>query len=398
MKRFLLFAICCIGISASAQDLTGIWRGGFRSMAKNRLMEMLGQDDRYKFEVQLDQKEKAFAGVTYSYLTTVFYGKATCQGTVNPKTGKVLLDELKIVEQRMSSGGGICLMTLFLQYSKVGDEEFLEGTYTSMKLSDSTDCGKGTVFLRKVVTSDFYKEPFLVEREKEADKKPLVAAPKPDSAVAKKVTPAPDKPAVTKKVTTPPTSTAKTKTTPVTKPVTKPPATSKTNTIVKKADPPKTPPVAKVTEPNLTTKPIIVDTVKKVEKPVVAAPTVPTPKILVTRENELVKTIVTSANEIYIRIYDNGSVDNDTISVYLDKKLVLSKQRLTEKAIPLKIKLDDDNTYHELVMVAENLGEVPPNTSLMVVEAGKQTFEVRITSTEQKNAVVIFKYDAGSKK
>jgi hypothetical protein len=397
MKRFLLFAICCVGISASAQDLTGIWRGGFRSMAKNRLMEMLGQDDRYKFEVQLDQKDKAFAGVTYSYLTTVFYGKATCQGTVNPKTGKVLLDELKIVEQRMSSGGGICLMTLFLQYSKVGDEEFLEGTYTSMKLSDSTDCGKGTVFLRKVVTSDFYKEPFLVEREKDADKKPLVAAPKTDSVVAKKVTPAPDKPAVTKKVTPPPTSTAKK--TPVTKPVSKPPATTtpKSNATVKKADPPKTPPVAK-TEPTLTTKPIIVDTVKRVEKPVVVAPSVPTPKILVTRENELVKTITTSANEIYIRIYDNGSVDNDTISVYLDKKLVLSKQRLTEKAIPLKIKLDDDNVYHELVMVAENLGEVPPNTSLMVVDAGKQTFEVRITSTEQKNAVVVFKYEAGSKK
>lgn len=394
MKRFLLFAICCIGISASAQDLTGIWRGGFRSMAKNRLMEMLGQDDRYKFEVQLDQKDKAFAGVTYSYLTTVFYGKATCQGTVNPKTGKVLLDELKIVEQRMSSGGGICLMTLFLQYSKVGDEEFLEGTYTSMKMSDSTDCGKGTVFLRKVVSSDFYKEPFLVEREKDGDKRPLAAAPKPDSVVTRKVIPAPDKPAVTKKVTPPPTATVKKP--PVTKPVTKPPATTpKSNTIVKKSTPAKIPPVAASTEPDLTTKATIVDSVKKVEKPVVVAPPVPTPRILLARENELVKTIVTNAPEIFIRIYDNGSVDNDTISVYLDKKLVLSKQRLTEKAIPLKIKLDDGNAYHELVMVAENLGEVPPNTSLMVVDAGKQTFEVRITSTEQKNAVVVFKYKPG---
>ncbi|WP_315815743.1 hypothetical protein [Paraflavitalea speifideaquila] len=170
MKRFLLFTICCISISASAQDLTGIWRGGFRSTVKNRLMEMLGQDDRYKFEVQIDQQDKRFSGVTYSYLTTVFYGKATCEGTVNPKTHKVLLEEIKIVEQRMSSGGGICIMTLFLQYSKVGEEEFLEGTYSSMKTSDSSDCGKGTVFLRKVVTSDFYKEPFLVEREKEAEK------------------------------------------------------------------------------------------------------------------------------------------------------------------------------------------------------------------------------------
>jgi hypothetical protein len=44
-------------------------------------------------------------------------------------------------------------------------------------------------------------------------------------------------------------------------------------------------------------------------------------------------------------------------------------------------------------MVAENLGEIPPNTSLMIVDTGKMQQEVRITSTEQKNAVVIFKYN-----
>jgi hypothetical protein len=44
-------------------------------------------------------------------------------------------------------------------------------------------------------------------------------------------------------------------------------------------------------------------------------------------------------------------------------------------------------------MVAENLGEIPPNTSLMVVNAGSKQYEVRITSNEQKNAVVIFKYE-----
>lgn len=347
-------------------------------------MEMLGQDERYKFEVQVDQHGKQFSGVTYSYLTTVFYGKATCQGTVNPKNGKVLLEEIKIVEQRMSSGGDICIMTLFLQYSQIGEEEFLEGTYTSTKTRDSTDCGKGTVFLRKVTTSDFYKEPFLAEREKEAEKKQPVITRKPDSkAIVKKTTP----------VTKPPVNT--TKKPPANTPAVKKPATTTTakkpnsNTTVKKTTPVTKPPAnkppvtTKPAESNLATKPVVIDSMKKVEKPVVAPP-VAAPKILLTRENELVKTITTNAKEIQIKIYDNGSVDNDTISVYLDKKLVLSKQRLTEKALTLKIKLDDENNYHELVMVAENLGEIPPNTSLMIVDAGKQQYEVRITSTEQK--------------
>jgi hypothetical protein len=135
-----------------------------------------------------------------------------------------------------------------------------------------------------------------------------------------------------------------------------------------------------------------VDTVKKAEVKMPPLASIPTPKVLASRENELVKTIVTSATEIEINIYDNGTVDNDTISVYVDKKLVLSKKRLTEKALTLKVNLDESASYHELVMVAENLGEIPPNTSLMVVKAGKQEYEVRITSTEQKNAVVVFKY------
>ena len=54
--------------------------------------------------------------------------------------------------------------------------------------------------------------------------------------------------------------------------------------------------------------------------------------------------------------------------------------------------MDEDNSEHELVMVADNLGRIPPNTSLMIVEAGEKRYDVRITSTEQKNAVIRFKY------
>src|SRR6266700_3581034 len=197
MKQFLFVIFYCISITAWGQDMTGIWRGNFRSN-NGRMLDMLGEDSRYKFEVQVDQKDKEFDGVTYSYLTTIFYGKATCRGTFNAKTKKVLLEELKIVEVRMSSMSNACIMTCFLQYSKVGDEEFLEGTYTSMNTSDSSNCGRGTVFLRKVTTSDFYEEPFLLKHNKQKDNE---SKTKPDSnVVAKKapVTPL-KKPVVTAK-------------------------------------------------------------------------------------------------------------------------------------------------------------------------------------------------------
>jgi hypothetical protein len=43
-------------------------------------------------------------------------------------------------------------------------------------------------------------------------------------------------------------------------------------------------------------------------------------------------------------------------------------------------------------MVAENLGSIPPNTALMVITAGAKRYELFITSTEQKNAVVVVEY------
>lgn len=377
MKLFLLFLLSGLGFCVQAQDLTGIWRGNFRrtpTAANSKLMELLGGDERYKFEVQIDQRAKQFKGVTYSYLSTIFYGKATCRGTVDLRSKKVMLEEQKLVEVRMAGGDVACVMTLFLQYSKTDGEEFLEGTYTSFNTTDSTNCGKGTVFLRKVTTSDFYEEPFLVEREK-AKQRSVTSKPAPQKPIAK-ATPA-AKPPVKKPVTT-----AKTNTT--SKPTTtaKPPAPK--NNITR----------APVTRPKTDMKIVQTDTVRKTEiKPQYKIPdNIPVPKVLANRDNELVKTITTNAREVVINIYDNGTVDNDTISVYLDKKLVLSRKRLTEKAITLKLNLDDESNYHELVMVAENLGEIPPNTSLMVVNAGNKQYEVRITSNEQKNAVVIFKY------
>jgi hypothetical protein len=104
------------------------------------------------------------------------------------------------------------------------------------------------------------------------------------------------------------------------------------------------------------------------------------------------KSLVVNDPDVVVKLYDNGEIDDDTISVFFDKKLMVSQKRLSTSPITIKLKLDGEDDVHELVMVAENLGRIPPNTSLMIVEAGDQRFDVRITSTEQKNALVRFRY------
>lgn len=115
----------------------------------------------------------------------------------------------------------------------------------------------------------------------------------------------------------------------------------------------------------------------------------PPPALLRNRANPVVKQIATTAGEIKIDLYDNGEIDGDTVTIYHNNVLLVSQARLSQKPITLHIAVDAAQPHHELVMVANNLGSIPPNTSLMIVTAGNKRYEVFISSTEQKNAKVV---------
>jgi hypothetical protein len=368
---FLVFVLLTPSRSFG-QDLTGIWKGYFNTETGNH----------YRLEFQIEQnKSKTVTGVSYSYGSNIqFYGKATMTGHFLSENGSFQIQEIRTVEVK-SPGGGTCIMNYKFTYSKSGKEEFLEGTWVG-KSEDRNDpknngvwgdCGAGNVFLRRVENSDFYVEPFL--RDRIAKNTPATDTPKstPAKPQSKPIT---KKPAVTTK---------------------KPPA--KTPAVTKKP-PAKTPPVAKkpvVTHKTVTTKPQKDSVVKKqveeiVTKPV-EKPKINLPTTIRSRQNELTQTVSVSSEEIIVRLYDNGEIDGDTISVYLDGKAIVTNRRLSTVPITLNLKMDENNPEHTLVMVAENMGRIPPNTSLMIVQDGDRRYQVSITSTEQKNAMVRFRYE-----
>lgn len=350
-----LFFSPLFSLSLLAQNITGIWQGYF----------ITSDADQYKLEIQVQQaKSKSATGVSYSYLSTVFYGKATVVGNINTATKKALLQEIKTVELRMSGAGSVaCIMKYNLTYTRSGNEETLQGTYTSTyeKQNDSLgiqrggNCGGGTVFLKKVQSSDFYVEPFL--RRKPS----AIAAKKPvKKTTVKGATPKPSAPAAKapKKNTT-----------------VAPPVKNKIVINPPRRDTVKTTPPVKETPKSTTNRPLF--------KP---------PVVTRDRQNELQQTITVRSKEITIRLYDNGEVDGDTVSVYVNNKLVLANKMLKAAPINLTLQVSEEEPEVVVVMVAENLGRIPPNTALMIVQDGDERYEVRTTATEQKNAMVRFRY------
>lgn len=95
------------------------------------------------------------------------------------------------------------------------------------------------------------------------------------------------------------------------------------------------------------------------------------------------------ADSLKVTLYDNGEVDNDTISLFYNRKLVTFKKLLSSK--PLTFTLPLDTAINEIAMYAENLGSIPPNTALCIVDAGGQRFEMSLSSTYIKNAAIRFR-------
>ena len=181
-------------------------------------------------------------------------------------------------------------------------------------------------------------------------------------------------------VTVPPKTTATTKSSNVSKP---PPAPKQTTQKITRL-PPKKDQAIEVIKPKADTisKTISVKPNQKIFPP--------PPLVLKSRENPLVRRIETEASEIKIELYDNGEIDGDTISIYHNNELIRSHMRLSQKPISVTIGVNPSQPHHEIVMVAENLGSIPPNTSVMIITTASKRYEVLISSSEQKNAKVVF--------
>lgn len=110
------------------------------------------------------------------------------------------------------------------------------------------------------------------------------------------------------------------------------------------------------------------------------------------REKEVVKVYEIDTSNLKIDIYDNAEIDDDTVSVFMNNTLLLYKKRLTDRALTLNVQAFPGQEY-ELMMYAENLGRIPPNTALMVITSGTKRYELRVVSSDVKSAVIKFIYN-----
>lgn len=110
------------------------------------------------------------------------------------------------------------------------------------------------------------------------------------------------------------------------------------------------------------------------------------------RKVQKISEIFFSSDSLQLSIYDNGTVDGDTISMVLNGKLIADKIKLSTNAfritVPTKI---DQNDSLVLVMHAESLGLIPPNTGLLIIQDGTARYEIRFEGDLQRSSAIVLK-------
>ena len=345
MKKIIQLIAAVFFTSVSfAQEFKGQWKGQFTD---NSTTFMGWGGERCDYVLELETNGNDVTGYSYTYFNDGgkrYYTICRLKGKLNKRSGYIEVTETERTKTNVPNHIRNCFQVHKLTYFKQGDTQTLEGSWVPAPNQEG-DCGYGTTVLsRRVLKKETPLFNNATARTAKPEKKPET---KPTTNFVDK-----------NKVTPPVVNNTK-------------PATPETEKII--------PPVK--AEPKSITPPVV-----KADPDIKQRPDVNLDK----RNNNIIKTIQIENETFKVDLYDNGDIDGDTISLFFNGRLLLSHKRLSDKAITLTLNTDDNKDVNELVMYAENLGEIPPNTALMVITDGSSRYEVRIASDLEKSGAIRF--------
>ncbi len=436
MKKPLFFSLFLFAfLFAKSQVVTGVYKG-----------KMEVDSPKYTVDFELTLKEKD--GQLYGYCHRLFIVNEVLYYNLVKVTARIK-DSFLIVEDEKSVSNNFeektkGVKTSFLFYLKdVNDSAaVLPGEWTTSRskkflpitgklLVNRENNYLATQLYKRLEEKKLQKE-MLFDVKQDASSTTLVKPPPilpvdTIQTITKTTTqadanPVANKPAVTTEKTketklTPP---AIVQTTPKVDTVAKQPDAVKTNpkpvipsankpivVIAKKEPPPvvKQSTVSTEIKPSLTTAPFkekekIQTEVNKTagsqinttDKPVIAAappPAIVNPTIT-KRATEIIQTVDLAEDSVVLSLYDNGEIDGDTVSVFINNEQVVTRAGLKATAYKKTVYVKRGESV-QLTLFAENLGSVPPNTGLLVIYSGEQRYQIHFTSTLSKSAVIVLR-------
>ena len=385
MKILVSFFLLLSALSLQAQKVTGYWYGKAN-------VEVAGIQNNYLTELIISQKGNKVKGFFGYYFKDV-YQSFVVKGTYDPNTKKLIINDIPIIfYQTNSTTNSVDCITSFygtLRVSKVKTE--LNGyfyrdkkyTYTCPDLRVNY-----TLYTEAKVTDSIFKDMSSI-RSFWKPQPPIPDIVKGNNAQAEK-----EMLASVDEVTGSKIAAKETETSTAQKNTPRSSGSTESSASQKNSSGSETTPEARKTPATITE--TTAGTEKKADplltvQPVVQADIMKINQDFRKRKQIVSKQIEVSSDSVRLSFYDNAEVDGDSISVFLNGKLVIAHQELTERAFNVYVQLDTNLETNEISMFAENLGKYPPNTALMVISDGDKRYETFLSSDFKGNATIRLK-------
>lgn len=345
MKTTIFFFLFCAGILAcsfgNAQSVTGVWKGKI---------------DHRNVELKIVKNGDSLTGTSYYYTSASNFRRYSIKGYFDDRDNSVIWWDDQLIEEKSTNNllpkrpaSRYISNTAF--NCPGGTKMYLTGRAALKEKPDQQDA---TVDLQKFMTPFFRDEwDYVIDNYTVGANDPYLIDSIGELAFTR---PAP--------VTEMPQ-----------------PEPSREEVVIQPKKPVFIP--APVSKPSMKT------TAKPVGEPVVSAPLTNEQKFM-TRTRQLVQEIPLTGDSLELRFYDNAEIDGDSIAVFLNDKMLAEHIRLSDTAYIIKLPVAALHQTNDLVMVAENLGSIPPNTSLMIAMVAGRRYEARLASTENSSALIRF--------
>lgn len=381
----ILIIICLLGgqfTNVIAQNISGQWIGKFTSEE-----DPGGGGTDYVLEIESNGSQ--LSGYSYTYFSLAgkrYFVICRLKGTYDKGSKSMEIREIETIKTNTPPDFENCHQSHQLTYLKQKDKETLIGKWKPSEKGST--CGKGfTELERKALIKENSSKTSI--ENKPAAPKVTSPAKKPSTTIPKNNPSAP----LVKSVPSPKQQPSKTLA-PNTKPIIKNPPVTIEPKIIQAEEPPVVPPKVgqQSVRENLNEKKNSEKSALPVESGKAKNMPDNTKDKLAKRTYQVIKVIEVLQPNVKVDIYDNGQVDGDVVSIYLNEKQLVSSKMLTAQPITLQIKVDENEDVYDLIMYAESLGSIPPNTALMIVTTPTQRYEINISSNEQTSGAIRFKF------
>lgn len=357
--HLLIITVCSLSFFClKAQPVTGVWKGKI---------------DRKNVELKIIKKGDSLTGTSYYYHSPNNYKRYSIRGYFDELDNSVIWWDEKLIEEK---GGNRLFSKNETGYRSVADFNCPGGT--KMFLNGKATLKDGENEPLKPVDLQKYEEPsfpdewdYVINNYTTGGNDPELIDSVGQIAFTKPVR----KPFETFDRTIP---------------------KSSSDQIEKKPIEPTSTPTRKQNQPPIT-KPQTSNPPPELSKlqpptsvPVIAAAPLTNEQKFHSRSKQVVLEIPISGDSIEVNFYDNAIIDGDSIAIFLNNQLLAEHILLKEEPYTIKLSITALKETNDLVMVAENLGSIPPNTSLMIAYVDGKRYEARLESTEQSSAVIRF--------